>query len=1274
MKLHVIEVTNLNSLYGEQRIDLDADLQGASLFLIQGPTGAGKSTLMDAVSLALFGTTPRLASLGSEKAVAAQIMSRGAGTAQARVEFSKWESGARVRYRATWAVRRARQKPDGNVQATERSLERRGADGAWTLLVSDHRAKFSAPVFKEVLEGFTPHDFQRSMLLAQGRFDAMLHAKPEERAAILERLTATEQYQAIGERAARMRGAWTGRLEGLRARVKAISPTSPEALAAARSAESQGAAAVADLEARIESVRAQRRWLVEAAARTTALAHAETRRAAVTARVSAASADTAALSEHERCAPAFEALDRQAAADRRVQENRAEQGRIDAAQPALEAAAAAATGAATDAADHAAQVEAALEALRSPAQAASRSAERVRSADAARVQADAALSKAEAAAERAALADQRAEAGLVAADAARAAAVQARAALAGDAALVEQLDELAQRAVRIRELDAAVKREQAAAARRATELDAEAAALEEAREAHAATRAARLEPAVQAAEAAAAVVRERLGVADPDTALARLRERVDVARQRQDAVQAAVRGVADRDEATAQAARRASERAAAAQAVEAARQAVVEARVGAERARAELTVRREACVPLERIAALGQQRADLTPDTPCPLCGGTDHPYVNDPDQRTQAEEAASAADAARSAVAASEAAWTRATDALSSAQAGAASARSALEAAERVAAEAAAAAGRRVQAADATLAAAGVEAGASADAVVAARVQAENALAEARRAVEAAERDLKAARDTAAQAERVRRQLEDTDRALAGREAGLTQARADLEERRGRVAAQAADRAATRAELARRLARFDLVAEPAEAGMEAARDRARAWQQAETAWKDAVQAAVHAATTRADRAEALREARARAAEAVRLAQERRAAAESATGEHAAARAELADAWGRCVALDRVGTARQNTETSAPSALLAEQTALVRAAVARRDAAARDAMAATRRRDDARARLALLRDQSTALAAAARAADAALAEALAAVELADAAALAARRLPAERLAALQALRRELERASADAAAAVKAAAEQRARHRSARPDTLPADATPALLDAAEQARVAELATVREALDAARATLLQAAEKESQLAQVTAELRAAESDAAVWLRLHDLIGKGDGKAFKLFAQALNLDQLLSRANRHLRQLNDRYRLATERDEHGMPTLEFVVEDRWRPGQHRSLKTLSGGESFLVSLALALGLSDLRTSSMPVETLLLDEGFGTLDPDTLDTALAALQQLQASGRQVGIISHVVGLQERIEARVHVEPIGEGRSRVSAGVAGG
>jgi exonuclease SbcC len=183
---------------------------------------------------------------------------------------------------------------------------------------------------------------------------------------------------------------------------------------------------------------------------------------------------------------------------------------------------------------------------------------------------------------------------------------------------------------------------------------------------------------------------------------------------------------------------------------------------------------------------------------------------------------------------------------------------------------------------------------------------------------------------------------------------------------------------------------------------------------------------------------------------------------------------------------------------------------------------------------------------------------------------------------------------------------------------------------------------------------------------AQAAEAQDRLNRMRAAAAPWLELHKLIGVSDGKSFKRFAQALNLGQLVDRANGHLARLAPRYRLAQWRAE-GLPTLQLVVRDLWQPGQVRGLQSLSGGESFLASLALALGLSDLRTSSMPIETLLLDEGFGTLDPATLEVALAALQHLQSGGRQVGIISHVAALHERIPARVLVEPLGEGRSRL-------
>ena len=282
----------------------------------------------------------------------------------------------------------------------------------------------------------------------------------------------------------------------------------------------------------------------------------------------------------------------------------------------------------------------------------------------------------------------------------------------------------------------------------------------------------------------------------------------------------------------------------------------------------------------------------------------------------------------------------------------------------------------------------------------------------------------------------------------------------------------------------------------------------------------------------------------------------------------------------------------------------------------------------------------------------------------------DEEALRAVRLDEAALASARAERESLRAEGARTAATLEASRDQVKRHETERPEAAGEESSIDGLTSALEAVAEERRGVQERHDAARTTVEMAERDRAALERAQAALDADRQAASVWLALHELIGVGDGKAFKLFAQALNLDQLLVRANRHLEALNERYHLATVRDDVGMPTLEFEVSDRWRPGTTRSLKTLSGGESFLVSLALALGLSDLRTSSMPVETLLLDEGFGTLDPATLDTALAALQQLQESGRQVGLISHVVGLEERIEARVRVEPLGEGRSRVRVG----
>ncbi len=206
MKLIKIELENLNSLYGNHSIDFEKDLFNAPLFLIMGATGAGKSTLMDAMCLALFGQTPRLTKSKSDRDPendSRQIMSKGTAFAFSQLTFTKQENHEVVRYRATWQCERAYKKPDGNFKDPRRILERFSNElNDWEQLVSDQRPKFYEPHFNKVLEYLTVEDFKRMVLLAQGEFAAFLKANEEERAAILERLTNTEKYKEIGKRAA----------------------------------------------------------------------------------------------------------------------------------------------------------------------------------------------------------------------------------------------------------------------------------------------------------------------------------------------------------------------------------------------------------------------------------------------------------------------------------------------------------------------------------------------------------------------------------------------------------------------------------------------------------------------------------------------------------------------------------------------------------------------------------------------------------------------------------------------------------------------------------------------------------------------------------------------------------------------------------------------------------------------------------------------------------------------------------------------------------------
>ena len=193
-----------------------------------------------------------------------------------------------------------------------------------------------------------------------------------------------------------------------------------------------------------------------------------------------------------------------------------------------------------------------------------------------------------------------------------------------------------------------------------------------------------------------------------------------------------------------------------------------------------------------------------------------------------------------------------------------------------------------------------------------------------------------------------------------------------------------------------------------------------------------------------------------------------------------------------------------------------------------------------------------------------------------------------------------------------------------------------------------------------ALSTMEARLLQQAKNKLTVEQIAKELAEKQTIAERWAKLNKLIGSADGAKFKVIAQSYTLNLMLLHANKHLSYLSKRYKLQQVPD-----TLALQVIDCDMCDEIRTVYSLSGGESFLISLALALGLSSLSSNNLKVESLFIDEGFGSLDAESLRTAMEALEQLQMQGRKIGVISHVQEMSERISVQVQVHKKVNGKS---------
>lgn len=324
-------------------------------------------------------------------------------------------------------------------------------------------------------------------------------------------------------------------------------------------------------------------------------------------------------------------------------------------------------------------------------------------------------------------------------------------------------------------------------------------------------------------------------------------------------------------------------------------------------------------------------------------------------------------------------------------------------------------------------------------------------------------------------------------------------------------------------------------------------------------------------------------------------------------------------------------------------------------ALAARDAARRAASEALSVASAENARAEAARQDQERAAQLLNTAKAALSAALAALDLAeeDLATLFAR--PSEEVETLRQQLRALDDAVTSARAALASRRQDYEAALAAGLPEEPADAlteTLATLAAASNARLQRIGAIDEEFRRDNAT------RES-LAGLEGEITTARTELDVWQAVNHAVGSSNGDRFARVAQSITLDVLVDHANGHLTDLNPRYCLRRASD------LALQVEDRDMAGEARATRSLSGGERFLVSLALALALSRMGGKGGIAATLFIDEGFGSLDAGSLDLAIDALESLQSQGRQVGVISHVEAMKDRIPTRIAVRKQGGGKS---------
>ncbi|TCD20805.1 exonuclease SbcC [Pseudomonas sp. IC_126] len=1206
MKILAIRLKNLASLAGEQIIDFTAEpLASAGLFAITGPTGAGKSTILDALCLALFGSTPRLDSVsplnkvpdgdaeiggGDER----NLLRRGCGSGHAEVDFIGVDGH---RYRARWEVKRAREKIDGRLQASSQSLT--DLDSG-QLLASGKKREF-----RELLEarlGLNLAQFTRAVLLAQSEFAAFLKADDNERGTLLEKLTDTGLYSRLGQAAFEASKRAREALAQLQQQAGGVQPLEPEARQALEDQHNQQTTELKSLQQQLKALEQQRQWLTE-------LRRLENEHSAARAQLQEAEDEQERLADAQRILALFEQL-----APQRHRFIRASE-----LPPLL---------AKTDEilARHDreyAEVQRRLDELEQTCRTAT---ETLEAAEQALKSAEPGLAQARREEERLShLANDLREA--------REQAEQTEAATKAGELKLTQLRQQQEQAAQ--QLDALG--EQLA---RSAELQPLCAAwngyrprLQQAVQIAARLRQGRAElPALEAtartAETAQATTRQALDAlqaqigGETSEQLAQLTTQLETWRAAEREIETLQRLWSRQQQLVAQQSHLQNERSRQQDELEALTQAGKVARNERDDAQKALQLV-QALLERQRLARSANVealRAALVPGEPCNVCGSLEHPWHDgqallaaldqqDEHEAEQAQRHLQAQDERLQTLRDQHIALTgeikQNTQRLAEIAEELAQLQPqlvALSAYAELLTQAETAQQSWLDSRLATL---------KADITVANARQRE--LLTLQQRSEALHQAWQSARETCVQA----------TQALAGQRDAIardeTRLAEELAEFAGLLPATLFER--WRETPAETFMQLDGLVEARCQQLEQQAQLTELQQQCQTALE-------HEQLQQHHRLERHQACAARLAELQTREQACRQSLRQSLGQQPSAQA-----WQQQLE-QTIQNARQR-QAEVDRQLNEARLGLTRLAGEQHNC--------RQRRDELLAeRRALDEELATWRSAHPELDDATFAQLL---HMEDALLDEARQRLRDNSEQLARSRERLE------------GCEQRiAAHQQQYTETLDAESL-------EQQFAAQQVSCDQAerhCAETLAALLDDDRRRNQSLALLEQIEAATAEHQRWGRIAALIGSSDGGAFRKIAQGYNLDLLVQHANVQLRQLARRYRL-----KRGGSPLGLLVMDTEMGDELRSVHSLSGGETFLVSLALALGLASMASSKLRIESLFIDEGFGSLDPESLQIAMDALDSLQAQGRKVAVISHVAEMHERIPVQIQVQRQGNGQS---------